>query len=167
MADDAERPLAIVDIDGVLADVRHRVHYVEQRPKDWKRFFAAAAQDDAHPEGLAVVNKLTEDHEVVFLTGRPENLRDDTVAWLERHGLDGHRLYMRPEGNRGPAARFKVDQVRRIARRRKVAVVIDDDPVVISAMGDAGYVTLYADWEVRDESEQASLMEAQEVEGRT
>lgn len=167
MTDDIERPLAIVDIDGVLADVRHRVHYVEQSPKDWKRFFAAAAHDEAHPEGLAVVNKLAEDHEVVFLTGRPEHLRDDTVEWLRRHGLQAHRLYMRPEGNRGPAASFKVDQVRRIAQRRPVAVVIDDDPVVISAMGDAGYITMYADWEIRDESEQASLMEAQEVEGRT
>ena len=27
-----ERPLAIVDIDGVLADVRHRLVHVQRRP---------------------------------------------------------------------------------------------------------------------------------------
>jgi uncharacterized HAD superfamily protein len=161
------RPLAIVDIDGVIADVRHRVHYVEQRPKNWKRFFAAAVSDEPHPEGLAVVAKLAEDHDVVFLTGRPEHLRDDTTAWLARHGLDSHRLLMRPEGDRGPSARFKVREVERLARHRTIAVVIDDDDAVIAAMRTAGYTTLHADWEVRDEHENASLFDAQEVDGRT
>lgn len=166
MADDA-LPLAIVDIDGVVADVRHRVHHVEQRPKDWKRFFAAAVHDEPHGEGLAVVARLAADHEVVFLTGRPEHLRDDTVAWLRRHGLHEHRLYMRPEGDRGPSARFKVRKLRELARGRSVAIVVDDDPFVIEAMQDAGYTTWHADWEVRDARAEASLVEAQEIEGRT
>lgn len=163
----ADRPLAIVDIDGVLADVRHRVHFVEQRPKNWARFFAAAIDDAAHPEGLAVVAKLTEDHEIVFLTGRPEHLRSDTAEWLGRHGLDAHRLVMRPEGDRGPSARFKVRALQRLARQRTVAIVIDDDTQVIAAMRDAGYATLHADWELRDVAEQQALTEAQDVEGRT
>jgi hypothetical protein len=159
--------VAIVDIDGVVADVRHRVHYVEQRPKNWKKFFAAAVHDEPHAEGLAVVEKLTEDHEIIFLTGRPEHLRDDTTEWLGRHGLDGHRLLMRPEGDRGPSARFKLREVQRLARHRHVAMVIDDDATVIATMRDAGFVTLLADWETRDAREQASLFEAQEIEGRT
>jgi predicted secreted acid phosphatase len=167
VADDSTKPLAVVDIDGVVADVRHRVHYVEQRPKDWKRFFAAAVHDDAHPEGLAVIDTLAREHEVVFLTGRPEHLRDDTVAWLKRHGLDKYRLYMRPEGQRGPSARFKVDELRRIAKHRRVAVVVDDDELVIEAMRDAGYVTMHADWEQRTAAQQATIVDAQELDGRT
>ena len=166
MADDA-RPLAIVDIDGVVADVRHRVHFVEQRPKDWQRFFAAAADDEPHAEGLAIVERLAMDHEVVFLTGRPEHLRAATVSWLAEHGLHEHPVYMRPEGDRGPSARFKVRTLRDLARGRLVGVVVDDDPFVIEAMRDAGYVTWHADWEVRDAAEEASLIEAQEIEGRT
>ena len=160
-------PLAIVDIDGVVADVRHRVHLVEQRPKNWKRFFAEAVHDEPHAEGLAVVTKLAEEHEIIFLTGRPEHLRDDTTAWLARHGLDAHRLLMRPEGDRGPSARFKVREVDRLARHRDIAIVIDDDDAVIAAMRAAGYATLHADWETRDVAAQASLFEAQEVDGRT
>jgi hypothetical protein len=48
------RPLAIFDIDGVLADVRHRVHHLEGRRKDWGAFFQAAPRDGLHPEGLAL-----------------------------------------------------------------------------------------------------------------
>ena len=46
------RPLAVVDIDGVLADVGHRLHFLDRRPKDWKGFFAAARTDPPHPEGI-------------------------------------------------------------------------------------------------------------------
>jgi len=31
-----------VSIDGVLADVHHRLHHIARRPKDWPAFFAAA-----------------------------------------------------------------------------------------------------------------------------
>ena len=38
--------LAVFDIDGVLADVRHRVHLVDRRRhRDWDAFFAAAVSD--------------------------------------------------------------------------------------------------------------------------
>lgn len=162
-----QRPLAVVDIDGVVADVRHRVHFVENRPKDWKRFFAAAVDDEPHAEGIAVVRRLLEDHDVVYLTGRPEHLRSDTEAWLARHGIGGLALHMRPGNDRRPSARFKVEALRRLARRRHVGIVIDDDRAVVAAMNEAGYTTLLADWETRDAATDASLRNAQEVEGRT
>ena len=40
----SERPLAIVDIDGVVADVRHRLVHVQSRPKDWDAFFDASSR---------------------------------------------------------------------------------------------------------------------------
>jgi hypothetical protein len=161
------QPIAFVDLDGVVADVRHRVHHVEKRPKDWKRFFAEAVSDLPHAEGLAVVERLLEDHEVVFLTGRPEHLRADTEDWLTQHGIGGHRLLMRRANDRRPSAQFKVQEAQRMARTRRIAIVIDDDTSVIAAMQAAGFPTLAADWEKRDTSTEAALNEAQEVEGRT
>lgn len=162
-----ERPLAIVDIDGVLADVRHRLHHIERRPKHWDAFFAAAVDDEVHAEGVAVVERLALDHEIVFLTGRPQHLEADTKMWLEEHGLGGHRLVMRPAGHRGPAAQLKVRLLGELARGRSVAVVVDDDPLVIDAMQEAGYDTLLADWEPRRRSGERALRDAQDVEGRT
>jgi hypothetical protein len=164
---DEKRPLAIIDIDGVVADVRHRVHYVEQKPKDWDRFFAAAIHDAPHPEGLAVVATLATECDVIFLTGRPEHLRADTQSWLDANGLDGHRLVMRPEGDRGPSARFKVRRLQQLARGTTVAMVVDDDAKVIAAMKDAGFPTMHATWEHRDAGQQGALFDAQEKEGRT
>lgn len=160
-------PLAIVDIDGVVADVRHRLHHVEQQPKDWDAFFAAAGDDPPHDEGTILVGKLQASHEIVFLTGRPRSLERVTRAWLERHGLGDHRLVMRPPGDRRPAAQVKLTLLRRLAADRTVAVVIDDDERVLDAMSAAGYPTLHADWEARASEDAAALHEAQEVEGRT
>ncbi|HEY8527707.1 MAG TPA: hypothetical protein VIL48_22265 [Acidimicrobiales bacterium] len=161
------RPLAIVDIDGVVADVRHRLHHIERRPKDWDAFFAAAGDDPPHREGLELVAALVRDHEVVFLTGRPRRIEPATRRWLDEHGLGGHRLVMRPDGEWLPAARLKVRLLRELAQGRAVAVVVDDDPDVLAAMTAAGYPVRLADWEPRAPAGERTLREAQEGEGRT
>lgn len=157
------RPLAVVDIDGVLADVGHRLHFLEHRPKDWDGFFAAARHDPPHAEGLALAAELAAGHEVVLLTGRPEKCRADTEAWLAEHGVDHELLVMRPPGNRRPAADVKVGLLQLLAADRTVAVVVDDDPSVIEAVQGAGYTARLAHWGRPSES----LRQAQEVEGRT
>jgi hypothetical protein len=160
-------PLAVVDIDGVVADVRHRLPLLSGRVKDWDAFFHAAVLDPPHPAGIDLVLRLAQDHDVVFLTGRPSRMRRDTQRWLDRWGLGGHPLVMRPDGERRPAARMKVRLLDGLARGRMVGVVVDDDRAVLKAMREAGYPTLHADWEDRSSGDQAALFEAQEDDGRT
>ncbi len=164
---EGERPVAFVDLDGVLADVRHRLHHLTGRRKDWDAFFAAAPQDGLHPEGKAVVDRLGEDHEVVYLTGRPERCRADTEAWLARHDLGGHELVMRSGRDRRPAAVVKVEVIARRFAHRQVAVVVDDDDRVVAAMRRAGHPVLHADWERRLQEEAEALDAAQDADGRT
>lgn len=164
---EAELPIAVFDIDGVVADVRHRLQFVERKPKDWSAFFAAAKNDGAHRDGIEMVQKLSVDHEVVYLTGRPKQLRRDTEAWLESHGIGGHRLVMRQGGDRRPAATVKVEFLRKLAKVRTVALVVDDDDAVISAVKAAGFTTHHATWEKRKRGEQLALEVAQEEDGRT
>lgn len=160
---DEPLPIAVVDIDGVVADVRHRLHHVETRPKRWDAFFRGAADDPPLAEGLAVVRRLAADHEVVYLSGRPEWLRATTTAWLEQHGLPVDRMVLRGGADRRPARLFKAEAVRRLARGRRVAVVVDDDLAVCRALAADGWPVLVADWVPRPEA----LDVAQEREGRT
>jgi phosphoglycolate phosphatase-like HAD superfamily hydrolase len=159
----APLPLAVVDIDGVVADVRHRLHHVESRPKDWPAFFAAAAADPPLAEGVERVRALRADHEVVFLTGRPESLRRVTEAWLDEHGLGGSWVLMRRPRDFRPARVAKAEELRRLARGRTVAVVIDDDPEVCDALRSAGWPVEQATWVPHSRT----LRAAQEREGRT
>ena len=158
------RPLAAVDLDGVVADVRHRLHHLSTRPKDWDGFFAAAVDDAVLPEGRAVVERLVDEGQVVvWLTGRPERCRPDTVRWLRRNDLPEAELYMRRDGDRRPARETKLAIVRRLSADRPMSVVVDDDDAVVRALRQAGFTVLHAQWM----SAQPTLFQAQESEGRT
>lgn len=158
---------AVVDLDGVVADVRHRLPFLDRRPKDWEGFFAAAADDPVLPEGRAVVTELLgRGHEVVWLTGRPERCRRDTVRWLARHGLPEGPLFMRGNRDRRPARMTKLEAVRQLERERPVAVVVDDDELVVRTLRAAGVTVLHAQW-MTEEEPQPTLFDAQENQGRT
>ena len=159
----SSRPLAVVDVDGVVADVRHRLHHVESSPKDWGAFFAKADRDPPLAAGVERVRELLVDHDVVYLTGRPENLRRVTEAWLERHGIGECPVYMRRRGDYRPARQAKAELIARIAEGRTVAVVLDDDPEVCDALRAAGWPVEQATWVPHSRT----LRAAQEREGRT
>ncbi len=167
------RPVVLIDIDGVLADVRHRVRHVERRPKDWGAFFAAAVDDPALEDGVALVRSLaTDGADVVYLTGRPERCRADTVAWLAEHGLPEGELLMRRDDDRRPARMTKLDVARRLRRRVTVRLAVDDDAAVVQALRDDGFEVLHATWMdggtdgVDASPAQQALFDAQEGEGR-
>jgi len=162
-------PWAIVDIDGVLADVRHRLEHVSTRPKDWDAFFAAAPRDAVLPQGLQRCLDLAADNTVIYLTGRPERCRTDTIEWLRGNGFPDGDVVMRPDVDRRPARLFKLNQARRLARRDVVAVIVDDDEAVVDTLRTEGFTVEHATWmhDAEAESEQSTLFDAQEREGRT
>lgn len=159
--------VAVLDIDGVLADVRHRLVHVQRRPKDWDAFFAAAPDDAPLAEGLARANQLADRSDVVYLTGRPERCRKDTEAWLTKHGFPPATVLMRPDTDRRPARRFKLDRVRELAAGASIDVVVDDDWLVVDALASAGFSVEHAQWMPESAPQQSSLFDAQEREGRT
>ncbi|GHI86084.1 phosphatase domain-containing protein [Streptomyces xanthophaeus] len=159
----SRRPLAVFDIDNTLADTAHRQSFLERRPRDWSGFFAAAPADPPLARGVALAVESAADCEVVYLTGRPERCRKDTVDWLERHGLPEGRLWMRGDQDRRPARTTKVEVLKKIARGREVRMLVDDDELVCQAVRAAGFPVVRADW-----AEDAPELEAaQEREGRT
>jgi phosphoglycolate phosphatase-like HAD superfamily hydrolase len=163
---DDQRPYAVLDIDATLSDTSKRIKFLERKPKDWDSFFARAKDDAVLDEGLAVATTLAADHEIVYLTGRPERIRRDTVKWLEDNGFPEGRLLMRGNNDRRPSATMKLARLRTLAQDRRVAVLVDDDVKVCAAAEKAGYPVMRADWGL-DAETQPTLFEAQETEGRT
>ncbi|MFD7131712.1 hypothetical protein [Streptomyces sp. NPDC059894] len=163
MTDTRRRPIAVFDLDNTLADTTHRQRFLECRPRQWDAFFAAAPQDPPLPEGVAMAVERAGECEVVYLTGRPERCRRDTLEWLERHGLPAGRVYMRRDDDRRPARRTKLETLRRLARDREVRVLVDDDDLVCDDAEQAGFTVVRARWT----QPSAALRVAQEREGRT
>ncbi|MGW2619788.1 phosphatase domain-containing protein [Streptomyces sp. NPDC001500] len=163
MTDSSRRPLAVFDLDNTLADTAHRQRFLERKPRDWDAFFAAAPQDPPIPEGVALATASAEECEVVYLTGRPERCRRDTLEWLAAQGLPEGRLHMRRDDDRRPARRTKLETLRRLARDRDVQVLVDDDELVCDDAERAGFTVVRARWTAPS----GTLRTAQEEEGRT
>lgn len=163
---DAALLCAVIDIDGVVADLTHRLHYLDSRPRrrpDWDGFFAAAGADSLLEEGAEAVHALAADVPIIWLTGRPEHCRDLTASWLAEHGLPAGELQMRPDHDRRPARVFKLGSVRKIAQRYRIVAILDDDPAVVSALKADGWPALLVEVQARTEEIDA----AQEADGRT
>lgn len=158
----AEQGLAVFDIDGVVADVRHRLHHLAGRFKDWDGFFYEASEDPPLPTGIALVHELATRHEIVWLTGRPEWLFSVTRDWLDSHSLPGDELFMRPNYDMRPARLYKLEALDNMAPREVAAFIDDDDEVVRAALA-AGYPAVLADWVPRAEA----MRQAQDRLGRT
>ncbi len=160
---DDRRPLALFDLDGTLADTAHRQRFLERQPRDWAAFFAAAPQDSPLAPGIALVMEQARRCEIGYLTGRPERCRAATLTWLAAQGLPDGRVWMRRNDDRRPARRTKLDVLGRIAARRTVGVLVDDDALVCADAERAGFTVIRADWATPS----AALEQAQEQAGRT
>lgn len=166
-------PAAVVvfDIDGVVADVHHRLHYLQSRPKNWGAFFGSMAEDVPLPEGVRrVAEAMDAGSEVRYLTGRPERYRSVTEEWIEAHAHPAP-LTMRPNSDRRPARVWKASVL--VGWRRSGAMidrVVDDDPQVVSELRALGFTVVHAQWATTLDTTptgevQAVLWEAQETDG--
>ena len=90
----------LVDIDGTVADLTHRLHFIQDKPADWNAFFAACPSDKPIPEVIEVIRAVgSGGHELHMLTGRSESVRYGTGVWLHNQFIPFRSLRMRKEGD--------------------------------------------------------------------
>jgi len=87
----------IVDIDGTVADLSHRLHLIRGK-KDYDAFYNACAFDEPIEEMCRLVKTIwSAGADIVFITGRPHSVYDQTRTWVNKHIQldDRFTLFMR------------------------------------------------------------------------
>lgn len=127
-----EDPVVVCDIDGTLADIKHRLHYVNGEKKDWKGFFGAMNKDKVRKD---VAEKITVDQnrgaEIIFVSARPEDYRKETKAFLKKAGFQENLLLMRPFNDKRDDTFVKEQIYRKYLKKLNIIKVYDDRPKVI------------------------------------
>lgn len=101
----------VFDLDGTLADCSHRLHHLER--KDWRAFFAACGEDGLIEHMRAVFWALAaNDNRVEIWSGRSDECRAETEAWLDRHDIVPSALLMRTAGDHRPDDEVKREFLR-------------------------------------------------------
>jgi len=130
--------IVIVDIDGTLADIQHRLHFVQgPGKKRWTQFFCAMDEDKPVEIVVRWVNNLSPEYKAVLITGRNDEYRRETEEWLERHGVRHAKLLMRRAGDHRPDTIVKRELLDQVGREN-VAFVIDDLPSVCAMYRECG-----------------------------
>lgn len=91
----------VFDLDGTLADCTHRLPYLDR--KDWRGFFAACPGDTVIEHVRLVLWQLAAEHRVEIWSGRSDEVRAETEAWLEDNDISASQLtFMRKAGDHRP-----------------------------------------------------------------
>lgn len=137
--------LYIFDIDGVVADISHRLHYMQE--KNYDAFYSdeEIAKDKEIPAGIDLVKRLFKsgDSIVMYMTGRPDSTDLATWDWLGEHeALFAHTIFYRDNGDYRPSPVVKTEAVQealdyaRKSLRKELGNIyfIDDDPKNVQAV---------------------------------
>lgn len=132
--------VVICDIDGTVANVEHRRHFVQQDPKDWDSFFSNMMLDKPRVEVWEQVAQMCKERnaKLIFVSARPEKYRPFTMDWLrgymtQENGLNDafELLIMRPNKDTRPDTVVKEEIYEKYLKKLDIMAVFDDRPSVI------------------------------------
>lgn len=107
----------VFDIDGTLANITHRRHLVEARPKDWKAFNDGMVFDEPHDDVTDLLYLFyAQGYRIVLCTGRDEDYKQVTRDWLFKHDIPFDAIYMRKSKDRRGDDIIKVELLEEIRR---------------------------------------------------
>lgn len=148
------KPLYIFDLDGTLALIEHRRHFVEGKNKDWPSFFRACVDDKPNMPVIRTLKSLRKaGAEIWIWSGRSDEVRAETEQWLYDHGIlkttmllhwepfaAPEVLLMREAGDHQPDVNLKYGWLANLEppERSRLTAVFDDRARVVKMWRDAG-----------------------------
>lgn len=132
--------VVVFDIDGTLANIEHRRHLVEAKPKDWKAFNDGMTQDKIHDD---IVDLLLIFHargdKIILCSGRDEDYKAQTIKWMQENDIPFDALYMRKSKDRRSDDIIKVELLNQIRKDfGEPWMWFDDRDRVVNAIRDQG-----------------------------
>jgi hypothetical protein len=140
------KPKAIIfDIDGVLSDPSRRIEFAKK--KEWDTFNGLSSADYPFKDACAICRSLSKDFEIIFLTGRPEKFRSQTVKWLFDNVFVMRnqfiKLVMRPDGDFRKSSEYKLSELNKLKEDYRIIGAFDDNEFVINMYREQG-ITAFA-----------------------
>lgn len=135
----------VVDIDGTLADISHRVGFIRQTPPDYPAFFAGVGGDRLNRWCAELIRGFHGRYRVLLVSGRPESTRKATARWLRENDVPYDELILvRGHRNFRPDQELKREWLRAYGKDR-ILFSVDDRQRVVDMWRDEGVVCLQCD----------------------
>jgi len=138
----------IFDIDGTLANIKHRRKYLDGDRPDWTRFNAAMGEDTPNAPIVALYNTLWNSgaYHLEIVTGRNERFRKVTESWLTWNNIEFNSVTMRANKDQRADNFVKQDILDAfLAAGHEIEFVVDDRQQVVDMWRRNGITCLQCD----------------------
>jgi len=138
----------IFDIDGTLADIRHRRGLLEGDRPDWNRFNAMMGDDIPNEPVVTLYKSLweTRQFDMVLASGRNEKHRAVTEQWLIWNEIPFGRILMRADKDSRADHIIKQEILDMLlGEGRRIAFTVDDRQQVVDMWRRNGITCLQCD----------------------
>lgn len=122
----------ICDIDWTLANLEHRLHFLEWEKKDHGWFYANVWWDSPIQPVIDVINQLTLYNVIILVSWRRNQTYRDTKNWLHKYGVKYDYLLMRWGWDRRPDTEVKESIYNKCLKNLNIVGVFDDRPSVVA-----------------------------------
>tara|TARA_R100000315_G_scaffold62000_2_gene41896 strand:+ start:811 stop:1320 length:510 start_codon:yes stop_codon:yes gene_type:complete len=160
-----KKRIIICDIDGTIADLNHRLHFIKNEDgtkkrgaaADWKSFHAGCADDAPITDVIEIVKSLAVGRNVFFVSGRNATARAETEQWIKKYfnfkWAEGCNLFMRKGHDFRPDTVVKLEMVRELGiTPDQVECILDDRQCVVDMWRENGFRCLQVTaWRETDE----------------
>ena len=126
----------VFDIDGTIADVTHRRHWVASKPKNWAAWNAGMANDTVHEDIVEMMDLFADkDYQIILCSGRGDDTRAVTEKWLADNDIPYNQLFMRRAGDYRQDSIVKVELLQQIRQwHGEPFIWFDDRQQVVDAI---------------------------------
>ena len=134
----------IFDVDGTIADVEHRRHFVNGN-NDWDSFRKETVNDTPVQWVCDIAKRfIAQGDEVAFFSARNESEREITEKQISQWIGDGHKgVFLRPNGDYTPDDEFKSALADKfIDMGGKIDLIFDDRQKVVDMWRAKGFTVV-------------------------
>lgn len=134
----------VFDIDGTVADLSHRLHWIQGEEKNWDKFYEGVGEDKViKPIAdlfYSYIKYSPYSSKIICITGRPERIREDTLKWFkERIGVVPDELYMRKDGDFRSDVMIKKEWIEKLQKKEyEFELAFEDRDRVVKMYRDMG-----------------------------
>lgn len=134
---------AIFDLDGTLADIKHRLHHIKGDKPNWDTFNKMCTYDEPKHDIIQLLQILANcGFRIAIFSGRMDNAMTETKDWLKRHHVHYDVLAMRKTGDYRSDTAVKEEMLKTHLYADDVLIVVDDRDKVVKLWRDLGLTCL-------------------------
>jgi hypothetical protein len=130
--------IVIADLDGTIALIDHRRHWLDAErhlemtsDERWRKFFAESVNDQPNWPVIYTLQALQRaGYYIHVFSGRSDEVREQTIDWIEAFNVPYHHLRMRVAGDFTPDEELKRQWIEEY-KPEHILCVFDDRPKVI------------------------------------